>query len=298
MMHADGVLLFKRILDFKKAALARLRDKRKGIRHPVGQGFPLKGTVSLRGGASAACDWAGSPANLSATGVSLLLPPAAITARGEQTTLRLTIDQYTLQLPCVVAHFRVLSTHAVCGLTLDFPDFTVQKAYCQLLEAVRIGGSMAPVKAAALARNPPGLTLEEYRADAKSRLAVWRQTAGRQLDSFELVIDSHCLRGEAAGPTLEVYDRQAARGTGKTARSAPAYNLSADVTEEVRQLFRWVLANFTKTVPADVQVFLQQVMKGTRTPAEKQIARTFSAPPSFPPPQARRAATRPPLSIK
>jgi hypothetical protein len=155
MMHADGVLLFKRILDFKKAALARLRDKRKGIRHPVGQGFPLKGTVSLRGGASAACDWAGSPANLSATGVSLLLPPAAITARGEQTTLRLTIDQYTLQLPCVVAHFRVLSTHAVCGLTLDFPDFTVQKAYCQLLEAVRIGGLRARAAALTGAIDPP-----------------------------------------------------------------------------------------------------------------------------------------------
>jgi len=295
-MHGAGVSLFKRILDFKKAALGGLSDKRKGVRHPVGPGFPLKGTVGLRGGAGSACEWSGAPANLSPTGVSLLLPPAAASVRGEQTTLRLTIDQYVLQLPCVVAHFRVLSTHASCGLTLQFPDFTVQKAYCQLLEAVRIGGSMVPVQPVAAPRSPPGLVLEQYRADAKSRLAVWRQAGGRQLDSFELVLDGHCLRGEATGPTLEVYDRQSA--TGKSARSEPAYHLSAEVTEEVRQLFRWVLANFTKAVPADVQAFLQQVMKGTRTAAEREIARSFSAPASFPPPTARRAGTRPPLPPK
>ncbi len=301
-MHITGVLLFKRILDFKQAALARLRDKRKGVRHPVGPAFPLKGTVSLRGGAATACDWSGSPANLSSNGVSLFLPPATITARGEKTTLRLSIDQYALRLPGVVAHFRVLSTHAVCGLTLEFPDFTAQKAFFQLLEAVCLGGSMAPVKSATVAGCPPGLSVEQYCADAKSRLAVWRQAATRQIDSFELVIDGHCLRGEARGPTLEVYARQAGGGTGKTARSDPAYNLSADVTGEVRQLFRWVLLNFTKVVPADVQAFMQEVIKGTRTPAEQAISRSFappsSAPPSFPPPRPRRSTTRPPLSLK
>jgi hypothetical protein len=298
MVHPAGVLLFKRILDFKQAALARLRDKRKGVRHAVGPGFPLKGTVSLRGGASTACDWSGALANLSTTGVSLLLPPAAITTRGEKTVLRLTIEQHLLLLPCVVAHFRVLSTHAVCGLTLAPSDFTSQKAFFQLLEAVRIGASMAPVKPAVPARSPPGLVLEQYRADAKSRLAVWRQAAGGQIDSFELVIDNHCLRGEAAGPTLEVYARQAAGGTGKTARSDPAYNLSAGVTEEVRQLFRWVLANLTKAVPADVPAFMQHVSKGPRTPAGRETARSLPPTASFPPPKPRRPGTRPPLSIK
>ncbi len=297
MIHIAGVSLFTRILDFKQAALDRLHDKRKGIRHPVGPGFPLKGTVSLRGGGAIACDWAGALANLSSNGVSLLLPPATITSRGEKTTLRLSIDQYALQLPGVVAHFRVLSTHAVCGLTLEFPDFTAQKAYFQLLEAVCIGGSMAPAKSATSAGCPPGLSVEQYRGDAKSRLTVWRSAANRQVDSFELVIDNHCLRGEARGPTMEVYAREAAGGTGKAARSDPAYNLSADVTGEVRQLFRWVLPNFTKDVPGDVQAFMQDVIKGTRTPAEQAIARSFP-PPSFPPPKPRRSTTRPPLSLK
>lgn len=296
MRHPAGVSLFKSLLDFKKAALARLRNKRKGIRHPVDPGFPLKGTVSLGGGGATACDWSGSPVDLSASGVRLLLPPAAITVRGEKTTLRLMIEQHVLSLPCVVAHFRVLSTHAVCGLKLESPGFAEQKAFFQLLEAVRIGAAMAPVKASALTRSRPGLHLEQYRADAKSRLSVWRQTAGRQLDSFELVIDNHCLRGESDGPTVEVYARQAPAGTAKAARSDPAYNLSASVTDEVRQLFRWVLANFTKAVPTDVQAFMQDVIKGTRTPTER--ARSFPATAPFPPPQPRRSSTRPPLSLK
>jgi hypothetical protein len=288
------VLLFKRILDFKQAALGRLRNKRKADRYPVGPGFPLKGTVGLRGGASSACDWSGSPANLSTNGASLLLPPAAATARGERTTLRLAIDQYQLQLPCVVAHFRVLSTHAVCGLKLEPSGFPEQKAFFQLLEAVRIGAGMAPVKAPAFARCPPGLSLEQYREDAKSRLNVWRQTASREIDSFELMIDQHCLRGEAAGQTLEI----SARTPGKTGKDGSADNLSAGVTDEVRQLFRWVVLNFTHAVPADVQVFMRDTIKGTRKPAERGGTRPPPATASFPPPQARRPATRPPLSLK
>lgn len=286
-VHLARVLFFKRILDFKQAALARLRDKRKAARHPVGPGFPLKGTVGLRGLASTSCDWSGSLADLSSCGASLLLPPAAATIRGEKSILRLTIEQHALQLPCVVTYFRVLSTHAVCGLRLEFPDFNGQKAFSQLLEAVCIGASFAPVKVSALAGHPPGLKLEQYRADAQSRLAVWRKSADRQIDSFELVLGDHCLRGEAEGPTLEVYARQAAGGAGKAARSAPAYRLTAGVAEEVRQLSRWVLANFTQAVPADVRAFLQHVITKPRSPAERKIAQTFPAPP-------RRAATRPP----
>jgi hypothetical protein len=122
-------------------------------------------------------------------------------------------------------------------------------------------------------------------ADPKSRLVVWRRTADRQFDSFELVLGDHCLRGEAEGPTLEVYARQATGGAGKAARSAPAYNLTAEVAEEVRQLFRWVLPNFTAAVPADVSAFLQHVINKTRTPVERKMAQAFSAPPLFPPPR-------------
>lgn len=300
------MLFFKRILDFRQSALAQLRDKRKGTRHTVGSGFPLKGTVNLTGAATPAkglapapgsgCDWSGSLANLSTHGVSLLLPPAAVTARGERTTLRLSIEKYSLQVPCVVAYFRILSTHSVCGLTLEFADFMAEKAYVQLLEAVRIGADFAPLTSGASSRCPPGLRLEHYRADAKSRLAVWRKTADAAIDSFELVIGDHCLRGEAAGPTLEIYARQASAGPGQAARSDPAYHLSAGVTDEVRQLFRWVLPNLNRAVPADVRAFLLHVISETRTRTERADARKFPPPVSFPPPGRR--GTRPPLPAK
>jgi|GEM_PF-313505 len=285
-VHFARVLLFKRILDFKQATLARLRDKRKGVRHPVGPGFPLKGTLSLRGLESVSCDWSGSVTNLSARGASLILPPAAVAVRGEKTILRLKIEQHVLQVPCIVAHFRVLSTHAVCGLTLEFTDFTAQKAYSQLLEAVRLGASFAPVPVSALARSPAGLGLEQYRADPKSRLSIWRKTADRQIERFELVLGDHCLRGTADGPTLEV---EPAAG-----RPDPAANLAAEVIAEVRQLYRWLLPNLSKAVPADVRHFLQQAINENRTPAERKIARTYPTKAPFPPP--RRAATRPPLA--
>lgn len=294
MINGSVVLLFKRILDFKQAALNRLRNKRKGDRYRVGPGFPLKGTVSLRGGAATACDWSGAAANLSTHGASLLLPSAAATTRGERTSLRLTIDQYAFQLPCAVAHFRVLPTHAVCGLTLEPSGFPEQKAYFQLLEAVRIGAAMAPVKAPAFARCPPGLSLEQFRADSKSRLNVWHQTDGREIDSFELVIDQHCLRGEAASQKLEISTRAPA----KPGKAAPADNLSAGVTDEVRQLFRWVVLNFTSAVPADVQGFMRDKIQGTRKPAERGVARPSPVAAPFPPPVPRRPATRPPLSLK
>ncbi|MES1167908.1 MAG: hypothetical protein ABUL61_01935, partial [Oleiharenicola lentus] len=39
--------LFKHILDFKRAALARLKDKRKAQRYYVGSAFPLKARIVL-----------------------------------------------------------------------------------------------------------------------------------------------------------------------------------------------------------------------------------------------------------
>lgn len=274
------MLLFKQILDFKEATLARLRDKRKGVRYPVGPGWPLKGTVSLRGNTSTQCDWSGQFANLSPTGASLLLPPAAVTVRGEKTTLRLSIEQHTLQLPCVVAHFRVLATHAVCGLTLTFPDFTAEKSFAQLLEAAHLGATLEPTKAAA-PRRPAGSVMEQYRAGSSARLSVWRRGEDRQIERFELTLGQHTVRGDADS-NLEIQ-----------AQESGDAHAGKDATEEVRRLYRWLLPNLNKRVPADVRDFLRQAGTQTRsaTAAQKPV-QLSTAPAPFPPP--RRPGTRPP----
>lgn len=275
ILHRPRVLLFKQILDFKQAALARLRDKRKGTRYPVGPGFPLKGTVGLKGGASQSCDWSGQLANISPTGVSLMLPPAATTVRGEKTTLCLRIEQHVLELPCVVAHFRVLATHSVCGLSLEFPNFTVQKGFAQLLEAVKIGATLAPVKVPSSRR---GATVEQYKAGTAARLSVWRK--GDEIERFELVIGEHSVRGEAYGD-LEIQ-----------ARAEGGDQPGTNVREEVRRLYRWLLPNLNKQVPADVRDFLKQAGTKTRPVTSASNAPQLStAPGPFPPPRPR---TRPP----
>ena len=258
------MLFFKRILKFKHDALARLRDKRKAERYNVGPYFSLKGSVNLVGVDShgnllvpkdgTGHGWGGHLANISSSGVSLSLPPAAVTTRGEKTMLKLTLENHEVQIPCVVAHFRVLSSSAVCGLELQFTNFAPQKSYLQLLEAVAIGALMAPVDSSQGKRHPSGLVSDQYRATGKAELTVFREASSKALDSFELVVGEHVIRGEAKLKELGVY----ARGTttkpfkpGTTASASPALH------EEVRRLFRWIVPNLTKAVPSDVRAFLK-----------------------------------------
>src|SRR5258706_289088 len=98
----SGVPLFSRILDFKRQVLARLRNKRAHPRHRVGADFPLKASLGLVGSEKFNADqasvrgrglhWSGRVGDISANGLNILLSPAATTARGEATILRLTLE--------------------------------------------------------------------------------------------------------------------------------------------------------------------------------------------------------------
>ncbi|MBL9214757.1 MAG: PilZ domain-containing protein [Opitutaceae bacterium] len=277
------MLFFKRILNFKRDAMARLRDKRRARRYPVGPGFALKASVNLAGIDDPARiattpvglgrEWAGHLSNLSSGGVSVQLPPAAMTLRGERTVVKLALEHHRLEIPCVVAHFRVLNSVALCGLSLKFPDFTAQKAYLQLLAAVRLGSSFEAGPARRGRHNPAGTVREEYQAENRTRLTAWRDTSSRELHSFELMLDDHCLRGRADSPTLDVYTRQRENKTAPAAVSAPTHRLSTGTHAEVRQLFRWVVPNIGKPVPSDLRAFLQRFAH----------ARTDWRPPTAPP---------------
>ena len=259
------VLFFKRILKFKHDALAKLRDKRKAERFSVGPNFTLKGSVNLvgvdnQGNLLVPKDgtgrgWGGHLANISSSGVSLLLPSAAATARGEKTILTLTLESHEVKIDCVVAHFRVLSSYAVCGLELQFTDFVPQKSFLQLLEAVAIGASLAPVESGQGKRHATGLSSDLFRATGKAELYIFRDTSSKAIERFDLVIGEHCLRGEAKTRELSVYPRGAAA---KPFKSGPTTPAAPEVYEEMRRLFRWIAPNLTKVVPSDVRAFLKQ----------------------------------------
>lgn len=244
--------LFKYILDLKRAALDHLRDRRKARRFPVAAGFPLKATLNLAGGEVAGRrTWAGSVHNMSCVGLNVQLPPAAVAQRGEATTVILAFDGHELRLPCVIAYYRQLAAGASCGLSLELEDPDQRKAYLQLLEAVSLGADLAPVKLSKKPVHPRDFKAEQYQSGRKVRLTAWRDF-GDEIDSFELVLDDYCLRGEAKRPDLEVFSRKSK--SDKRAWSMPRYGLAEGVEiPEVRQLFRWVALNLPRTVPSDVR---------------------------------------------
>jgi hypothetical protein len=250
-----GVLFFKRILNFKRAFLAKLRDKRKTTRFPVGQRFPLKATVNLTGQLTdgsipgSGSDWGGRLINLSVNGVALQLLRAATTVRGEQTELKLSLEDHQLSIPCVVAHFRTYSGYSLCGLALQFKDFKVQKAYLQLVEAISIGASFTPLKTVGLAPSRPGAVAERFHADNKASLTAWRNAKTGELDGFELEVGAHCIKGGATVPPLVVF------------RMTKPLKVegSAEVAGEVRRLFRWIVPNLPKAVPSDLRTLMETV---------------------------------------
>ncbi len=264
-----SVLFFKRLLCFRFGS--RTREKRVAPRHPVASGFPLKGSVCLAGrdtlsqtsGSSRdpGCIWSGRPANLSASGVSLQLPPAAITVRGERTVLVLALEGHQLELPCVVAHFRTYNSYSLCGLSLQCNNPDILAAYRQLVEALGIGASFVTRKPSGPGRHAPGLTCEQYQGKNKFLLTAWRRTGARELVGFELLLGDFCVKGEARAMEMEIYSRQKENRTAKVARSAPTLSLSAGRHSEVRQLYRWIVLNLPKTVPADLRALLEHFIR-------------------------------------
>ena len=261
-----GVLFFRRLLTFKLGN--RLKDFRRAPRHPVGEAFSLKSTVTLLGtdqigakrtaAAGSGCRWSGRPLNLSLDGLSMHLPPAAIAVRGEETSVVLSVEGRELEIPCVVAHFRSFPRYSLCGLSLHLTDPVNKTAYLQLLEAVGIGASFTPVKKLRGIPAPDGMIGEQYKSGKKYVLTAWRRAQDRNLVSFELLLDAFCVKGAPAVQELEVYTRQPENRNGKVAYSAPALSLSTGKHAEVRQLYRWIVHNMPKSLPADLRALLVQ----------------------------------------
>lgn len=246
--------IFTRILDFKNVFLTRLRNKRRHPRHRVGAGFALKASLNLSGSGKVNPDkapvrgsgvnWGGAVGDISASGLSIILSPAATTARGEASVLRLTVEKHEIVIPCTVAHFRVSNSHALCGVHLEFDDFKPQKSYLQVVEAVKLGSSFEPTGPG---RKQAGFVSRSWHSVQKAHLSEWRTTDTLTLDHFELSFGEHKVLGWKARPGLEVQHRKDGEKS-----VAPA------VEAEVRQMYRWIVGNLPKNVPADLRALMSR----------------------------------------
>ncbi len=263
------MLLFRTLLDFPRRTLARLRDKRRARRYPVGASFPLKASLTLLGPSGepgTTARWSGRLADFSSTGASVMLPRAALARRGETSTLELRLGDFLLEVPCKVAHLRAGNDCALCGVSLSFPDTDTQKAFLQLLETVVIAATLEPYRATGLVLTPPGLVRESYRGEHRTaRLYVWRNRETLRLNSFELALEGVCLRGEAAALTggrarasIEVYTATAGRKAEKVAFCDHSLGLTPGDHEEPRYFFRCFVQNLPESLAPDLRAFLER----------------------------------------
>jgi len=245
------MLLFKKILNFKGAG--GLGDKRGATRYPAGAKISLKAKVTLVGRDGLgqilksddvrAMDWGGQIVNMSTTGISLRLNPAAMGERGENCRLKLELDNRLFEIEGTIAHFWSGPQHATIGIAAKFPDTQTQKAFRQLVEPVAIGAGLAPVEN--VKQDVAGLRKEQYAGEDEAVLNIWRDESGKVIQHFELQTHGYYIRGSAQTPGLQIGSQAEAR-------------LTPTQVSEVRHLFRLIVPNIAKAVPADVRAFLER----------------------------------------
>lgn len=257
------MLLFKRILNFTRQKVAD-SEQRGAERYAVGAAVQFKAAVRL-----ARHDSAGRPdprgrqgpdlparvVNLSTLGASVQLPAGAEAHHGEDCLFRLDLDGYHLDIPGKVAYFRAFPDHATCGVAFAFDFFEVRKAYLQLLEAVAIGASLAPVKADDIKPDATGLEREVYRGKEAAQLSVWRKEADGEIHRFDFRMNDYGVRWSLGETELETY--ACGKGPGRKAVGTP---LTKAEHEEVSWLFCLAVPNLARSVQADVRKFLSALV--------------------------------------
>jgi len=254
------VSFFKRILNLKGEAAAA-NEQRQATRYAVGPDFPLKTVLNLYGrdadgkllksSDGTGRDWSGRMFNLSATGASMRLPNSAFAARGEACQLKFVLGESTLVIPAYIAHFRVYSAHATCGVALRFPDDETQASYQQLLYPVSIGASLAQVDPKQVTQDADGFIKEEFKGE-NSHLVIWRAKANLVLQGFDFRMGDYGVRWTDGLEEMDCY--AVVHGTDDL------LEINEEQKVEVRWLFCLSVPNLPKGVPTDVREFLGRLV--------------------------------------
>ena len=258
--------LFKYLFNLKGGPFLQ-RDKRRAPRYPVGESFPVKGIVSLCSRDNKGNplpkehetwqNWSGRLINLSNGGASIQLAASALASRGHPCRFKLTLDGQLIEMEGQIAYFRTFAQYSLCGLSFVFPDEATQKTYQQLLEMVMIGASVEPAAKGLFNKGAKGVAKEIYQGKNKTRLSIWRDPSNGAVSHFEFRIHEHYMRGNAQTFRLEIDTEEGVNGRARPDPAIPAQKIPTGHEAEVRQMFRWVVTNLPKGVPANVKKFLE-----------------------------------------
>lgn len=270
--------LFSRIVTL--GGLLGRAEKRRHRRHQTGHSFPVKAVVTLisrdsRGHVASGLDessrdWSGRLLNISAGGVNIALPAAAMAKRGEPSRLRFSFDDWTTSFPCRVAHFRTLSHYSSCGLEIQFGNPDEKRSFGQVLETVRLGGSFKPVPTRS--RRSASVSVEtryEYRGEKGARLEVSLDSATGRVTRFEFETDDYGVRWSTRNLRLEFF-----RSLPRDETEATAAKLTAADQKEIRRHLQMVIASLPRSVPADIRDFLDKISRPAIHRVEQRAARS------------------------
>ena len=231
-------------------------ERRSGQRMAVNTDFPLKTVLSfigrdehgeLLGGKRANWNWKGRLVNCSEAGARLQLAPSVRAVKGDACDLKLSLEGFDLVVPSRIVNLSETADGVQCGLRHEIVDLGIEKAYAQFLEIVALGATLQP----SFQETRPdgsGYLPEQYASSWQSCLNIWRRQADRAVAAFEFVLKDCLVRA--------VKDHEMECLTGTTsieARPASGYR-----TWEIKRLFRWVVPNLSRKVPADVKQFLRE----------------------------------------
>ncbi len=251
------MLLFKSILD-KQSDVASTDEKRKAPRFALGDSFAFKTKLGLfqHNGANLTDgktkEWSATAVNLSATGASVQVSMAAVAFTKEKCRLKFSRDDYVLEIPATIAHFRCYSQYSLCGVVFNFPTAEAQQAYLQLLEPVVLGSSLSRVEAV---QNTPGQIMEQF-SGTNSALTLWRDGPEGPITGFDFRMRHYAVRWAEGEAELELYAvTDGAKGRDELVA------LTGEQHDEVRWLFCLSVPNLSKAIPTDARKFLSGMVE-------------------------------------
>jgi len=251
------MLFFKRILKEPEPATtpAPEVERRGAQRFKVSPDFPLKAVLSFIGRDESGApmsntrhgwNWKGCLIDCSEEGARMQLGPAVKLQDGEPCDLKLSVQEYEINVPCHVTNLGETPEGIVLGLKHAIEDAATLEAYRQLLDVVALGSTL---KLESQTKKPDasGYLLEIYASPVPSRLTVWRHPEDESVMAFEFILKDTMVRASAGRTAEYLSDLE---GTG----SRPA---STEKCLEIGRLFQWVVPNLPAAVPEEVRGFLK-----------------------------------------
>lgn len=243
--------LFHQLFSFGAEELPQA-ERRLQSRYAVGSDFPLRAAVAGPG-----WNGTGQVRNLAVGGLGLALDRGPAVDTGAAVRVALGLEGFEIISDGFLRHVRRRADGGFsCGVSLTLAEAAARRAYLQLLIPVSIGCTLAPVDAARVRQDEPGIHKAVYAGESAARLTVWSRGGGpRPVPfSFEFSVGEHLVRGRGDAPGVQTFsrvdDQRPHRVTDFAAHG------DGPIDADLKRLFRWVALNFRPAIPVGERRFL------------------------------------------